>query len=185
MQCYASPLFSLFCFCTPSFLFSTPLPFLTPPVFNRWQKMWDELNAMHRLTKGKLGRLQQGSDRLAPEARSFLSLKPLNCCRTLRFFLFFSHLSSENHRKKVGIHLRDPSLATLKITNNENPVLMIIFFKIPLLKAINPQMPGSNNLHSLPNFHEGADPDSGPNTRNVCIILTSGCLPTRFTPSNH
>lgn len=87
LQCCASPLFSLFCPRTP-FLFSAPP--LIPRLFNRWQKMWDELNAMHRLTKGKLGLLQQGSDRLAPEARFFLSLKPLNCCRTLPLFLFFS-----------------------------------------------------------------------------------------------
>lgn len=43
-------------------------------------------------------------------------------------------------------------------------------------------MPGSNSLHRLPNLHKGADPDSDPNTRNACIIKTSGCLPAPFPP---
>lgn len=38
---------------------------------------------------------------------------------------------------------------------------------------------------SIP-FHTSntsADPDGKPNTQNVCIIKTSGCLPAHFTPS--
>lgn len=76
---------------------STP-PYFLPPssVFNRWQKMWDELNAMHRLTKGKLGLPRRGSDRLAPEARSLLSLKPLIC---VSFSFYFSSTLRKSQKK--------------------------------------------------------------------------------------
>lgn len=53
-----------------------------------------------------------------------------------------------------------------------------------MLKEINPQVSSNNDLYSLPYFpHMGADPDGKPNTQNVCIMKTSGCLTAHFTPS--
>lgn len=86
------PSFSSAAFNRPhSYFLSPSSPLLSSKTENvRWA------NAIHRLTKGKLGLLLQGSDRLEPEARFSFSHNPLTSWSALcLFFLIYSHTNTK------------------------------------------------------------------------------------------
>lgn len=83
------PLFQSTALPSPLLLSTALSPIFYPPLppffcFQTGNVRW--ANAIHCLTKGKLGLLLQGSDRLMPEARFFFSLNPLTCWSVCGFF---------------------------------------------------------------------------------------------------
>lgn len=93
-----APFISKRCPSFSSAAFKRPLSYFLSPsspllCFQTENVRW--ANAIHSLTKGKLGLLQQGSDRLVPEARFSFSLSPLTRWSALCFF--FSHLLIHTH----------------------------------------------------------------------------------------
>lgn len=93
-ECVLSPLLSRITLsCTPLYFKALPfllhcrfqpssplfsIPLVTPPLcFQTENARW--ANAIHSFTKGKLGLLLQGSDRLVPEAKFYFSFNRLTC----------------------------------------------------------------------------------------------------------
>lgn len=119
------PLFQSAALPSPLPLSTTLSPTFYPPLspllhFQTENVRW--ANAIHSLTKGKLGLLQQGSDRLVPEARFSFSLSPLT--RRSAPLSFFSHLliraHARTHAYKVKLRLREPLLTVEVIKKTYN-----------------------------------------------------------------